>query len=237
MESCVNLVGVELNTASERLLSYVSGIGATLARNIVEYRTANGPFRSREELRKVPRLGARSFEQGAGFLRIAAAANPLDNTAVHPESYHIVDKMAADAGVSVPRLLEDKSLRSAIDINRYVTARTGLPTLRDIMEELDKPGRDPRGRLEAFSFPDGVSDISDLRPGMVLPGIVTNITNFGAFVDIGIKQDGLVHVSQMADKYVSDPAQVVSLRQRVTVKVLEADTERGRVSLTMKTAE
>ncbi|MCC8035980.1 MAG: RNA-binding transcriptional accessory protein [Rikenellaceae bacterium] len=234
VESCVNLVGVELNRASEKLLSYVSGIGETLARNIVDYRTTNGPFRSREELKNVPRLGAKAFEQCAGFLRIAGAQNLLDNTAVHPESYNVVVKMATDAGVSVAGLIAEKRLREGIDLERYVTEKTGMVTLGDIMYELDKPGRDPRGKLEPFSFCDGVKDMGDLRPGMEMQGIVTNITNFGAFVDIGIKQDGLVHVSQMADKYISDPAGVVRLRQRVTVKVLEVDIARGRVSLTMK---
>ncbi|MCD8072672.1 MAG: helix-hairpin-helix domain-containing protein, partial [Alistipes sp.] len=234
VESCVNLVGVELNTASEKLLSYVSGIGETIARNIVEHRTACGPFRSRGELKDVPRLGAKAFEQCAGFLRIAGAENPLDNTAVHPESYHVVEKMAADAGVTVAGLIGDKAPRAGIDPAHYVAGATGLHTVHDIMAELDKPGRDPRGRLVAFSFPDGIRDIGDLKPGMVIPGIVTNITNFGAFVDIGIKQDGLVHISQLADKYISDPGQVVSLRQKVTVKVLDADIARGRVSLSMK---
>ncbi|MCC8018599.1 MAG: RNA-binding transcriptional accessory protein [Rikenellaceae bacterium] len=234
VESCVNLVGVDLNTASEKLLSYVSGLGPSLAKNIFEYRRANGPFNSRRALLEVPRLGAKAFEQCAGFLRIPGAANPLDNSAVHPESYHVVERMAQDIGVTVQELMADKSLRDKIEINKYVCGDTGLPTLRDIMSELDKPGRDPRGELEKFSFSDSVRDIADLRSGMELPGVVTNVTNFGAFVDIGLKQDGLVHVSQLSDTYVSDPNAVVRLRQNVTVRVLEVDTARSRISLTMK---
>ncbi|MCD8174170.1 MAG: RNA-binding transcriptional accessory protein [Alistipes sp.] len=234
VESCVNLVGVELNTASEKLLSYVSGVGPAIARNIVEFRRVNGPFTSRAGLLKVPRLGAKAYEQRAGFLRISGVPNPLDNSAVHPESYYVVESMAKDYGVTVNELLADKTVRSRVDINRYVTDRTGLPTLRDIMAELDKPGRDPRGKLEKFSFSDSIRNVADLRPGMELPGVVTNITNFGAFVDIGLKQDGLVHISQLSDSYVSDPNAVVRLRQNVSVRVLDVDTARSRISLTMR---
>lgn len=233
VESCVNRVGVNLNTASKHLLSYVSGLGPSLAAGIVEYRTSNGEFSSRKELSKVPRLGAKAFEQCAGFLRIPGGANPLDNSAVHPESYDVVKKMAADTGVTVERLLADRELRSKIDVKRYVTEKTGLPTLRDIMEELDKPGRDPRGEIEAFEFAD-VHSIEDLREGMLLPGIVTNITAFGAFVDIGVKQDGLVHISQLADKYVQNPADMVKLHQKVTVRITEIDAARKRIGLSMK---
>lgn len=236
VESCVNRVGVNLNTASRQLLSYVSGLGDALAKNIIEYRTANGEFGNRKELLKVPRLGAKAFEQCAGFIRIPESGNPLDNSAVHPESYPVVEKMAEDAGVSVGKLLKDHALQKSIDINKYVTGKTGLPTLKDIIAELAKPGRDPRGEIQAFSFAKGIRTIQDLSPGMVLPGIVTNITNFGAFVNIGVKQDGLVHISQLADRYVSNPNDVVKLHQHVTVKVLDIDFSRERIGLSIKEA-
>ena len=234
VESCVNLVGVNLNTASKHLLTYVSGLGPSLAQNIVDYRTENGPFSSRKELLKVPRMGAKAFEQCAGFLRIPGANNPLDNSAVHPESYAIVEKMAKDMKCTVADLIKDKELRAKIDIKKYVTDTVGLPTLNDIMKELDKPGRDPRQQIQVFEFDKDVKTLDDLREGMELPGIVTNITNFGCFVDIGIKENGLVHISQLADKFVSDPTTVVSIHQHVRVKVLGIDHERKRVQLTMK---
>ena len=233
VENCVNQVGVNANTASKHLLTYVSGLGPTLAQNIVNYRTENGPFRSRKELMKVPRMGAKAFEQCAGFLRIPQAKNPLDNSAVHPESYHIVEQMASDLNCTVDELIKNKDLRLKIDIKRYTTDTVGLPTLTDIMQELDKSGLDPRKPLSAFRFAD-VHTLEDLREGMTLPGIVTNITNFGCFVDVGVHQDGLVHISQLADKFVSDPTTVVSLRQQVIVKVLEVDLKRKRLSLTMR---
>ena len=234
VESCVNLVGVNLNTASKHLLTYVSGLGSSLAQNIVDYRTENGPFASRKELLKVPRMGAKAFEQCAGFLRIPGADNPLDNSAVHPESYAIVEKMAKDMKCTVADLIKDKELRAKIDIKKYVTDTVGLPTLNDIMKELDKPGRDPRQQIQVFEFDKDVKTLDDLREGMELPGIVTNITNFGCFVDIGIKENGLVHISQLADKFVSDPTTVVSIHQHVRVRVLGIDHERKRVQLTMK---
>jgi uncharacterized protein len=234
VESCVNNVGVNLNTASAHLLSYVSGLNRQIALQIIAHRNANGPFRSRKDLGKVPRLGEKAFEQCAGFLRIPGAVNPLDNSAVHPESYHIVKKMADDSGVPVSALLADGSLRKNIDPSRYVTETTGLPTLRDILDELEKPGRDPRGAFTLFAFSAEVKTIDDVKPGMILPGIVTNITNFGAFVDIGVKQDGLVHISHIANKFVKDPGEVVSLNQHVMVKVLEVDTQRKRIQLSMK---
>lgn len=234
VESCVNSVGVNLNTASKHLLTYVSGLGPTLAQNIIDYRTANGTFSSRSQLLKVPRLGPSAFEQSAGFLRIPDAKNPLDNTAVHPESYKIVEKMAKDCGCSVAELIKDKDKRKSIRLDRYVSEKVGMPTLTDIMAELEKPGRDPREQLEEFEFDPNVSTPDDLVEGMVLPGIVTNITNFGAFVDIGVHQDGLVHISQLADRYVSDPTQVVKLHQHVMVKVIEVDRRRNRISLSMK---
>ena len=234
VESCVNSVGVNLNTASKHLLTYVSGLGPTLAQNIIDYRTANGAFSSRSQLLKVPRLGPSAFEQSAGFLRIPDAKNPLDNTAVHPESYKIVEKMAKDCGCSVAELIKDKDKRKSIRLDRYVSEKVGMPTLTDIMAELEKPGRDPREQLEEFEFDPNVSTPDDLVEGMVLPGIVTNITNFGAFVDIGVHQDGLVHISQLADRYVSDPIQVVKLHQHVMVKVIEVDRRRNRISLSMK---
>ena len=237
VESCVNTVGVNLNTASKHLLTYVSGLGPQLAQNIVDYRTENGPFTSRKELLKVPRMGAKAFEQSAGFLRIAQAKNPLDNTAVHPESYHIVEQMAKDLECTVPDLLADKSLRTRINPERYLSPTVGMPTVKDILQELEKPGRDPRGPIRIFEFDPNVRTLDDLRTGMVLPGIVTNITAFGAFVDIGIKENGLVHLSQLADRYVSDPGEVVSIHQHVRVKVIGIDPERRRIQLSMKGLE
>ncbi|MCD7926270.1 MAG: RNA-binding transcriptional accessory protein [Bacteroides sp.] len=234
VESCVNLVGVNLNTASRHLLTYISGLGPTLAQNIVDYRTENGPFASRKELLKVPRMGAKAFEQCAGFLRIPQAKNPLDNSAVHPESYPIVEKIAKDQNCTVNELIKNKELRARIDIKKYVSSTVGLPTLTDIMQELDKPGRDPRQQIQVFEFDKNVRTIDDLAEGMELPGIVTNITNFGCFVDVGIKENGLVHVSQLADKFVSDPTTVVSIHQYVRVKVMSIDRERKRIQLTMK---
>lgn len=234
VESCVNLVGVNVNTASKHLLTYVSGLGPTLAQNIVDYRTENGAFHSRKELLKVPRMGAKAFEQCAGFLRIPQADNPLDNSAVHPESYAIVEKMAKDLKCSVADLIKNKELRSQIDIKNYVTDTVGLPTLTDILQELDKSGRDPRQKIQVFEFDKNVQTIDDLREGMELPGIINNITNFGCFVDIGIKENGLVHISQLADKFVSDPTTVVSMHQHVRVRVLSIDHERKRIQLTMK---
>ena len=234
VESCVNSVGVNLNTASQHLLTYVSGLGPTLAKNIVEYRRENGAFTSRAQLKKVPRLGPSAFEQCAGFLRIPGSKNPLDNSAVHPESYAIVAQMAKDSQCTVDELIADKQKRQAIDIRHYVTDSVGIPTLTDIMNELEKPGRDPREQIEEFEFDPNVTSIDDLVEGMVLPGIVTNITNFGAFVDIGVHQDGLVHVSQLANRYVRDPNEVVHLHQHVKVMVKEIDYRRHRIALTMK---
>ncbi len=232
--SCVNSVGVELNTASSELLSYVSGLGQQLAKKIVEYRNEHGPFRSRGELVEVPRLGDKAFEQAAGFLRIRNGENLLDASAVHPESYYIVEKMAENLNCGVEDLMKNPALRNKIDLKKYVTEETGLPTLNDILSELDKPGRDPREKFEAFSFQDDINAVEDLETGMTLPGIVTNITNFGAFVDIGVHQDGLVHISNMADKYVKNPADVVSVHQKVMVTVIEVDIGRKRISLSMK---
>ena len=234
VESCVNLVGVNLNTASQHLLMYVSGLGPTLAKNIVDYRKENGAFTSRAQLKKVPRLGPAAFQQCAGFLRIPQARNPLDNSAVHPESYGIVEQMAKDQHCTVIDLINDKEKRDAIDIRHYVTTETGLPTLTDIMRELEKPGRDPREQIEEFEFDPNIQTVEDLQEGMELPGIVTNITNFGAFVDIGVHQDGLVHISQLSDKYVSDPTKVVRLHQHVRVRVIGIDLRRNRISLSMK---
>jgi uncharacterized protein len=234
VSSCVNSVGVEVNTASKQLLTYVSGLGPQLAQNIIDYRNENGPFESRLQLRKVPRLGAKAFEQAAGFLRIRDAANPLDSSAVHPESYHVVDAMAADVGGSVADLMRDKALRAKVRLPDYVSGTVGLPTLSDIMQELAKPGRDPREQFEIFSFAEGVNKIEDLEAGVRLPGIVTNITAFGVFVDIGVHHDGLVHISQLADHYVKDPADVVKVHQKVTVTVLNIDLARKRISLSMK---
>jgi uncharacterized protein len=232
--SCVNNVGVNLNTASQHLLQYVSGLGSALAKNIVDYRREHGAFTSRAQLKKVPRLGPAAFEQCAGFLRIPGAKNPLDNSAVHPERYAVVEQMAKDQGCAVADLINNKEKRTAIDPKRYVTAEVGLPTLTDILKELEKPGRDPREQIEEFEFAKGIETVDDLEEGMELPGIVTNITAFGAFVDIGVHQDGLVHISQLADKYVKDPNTVVKLHQHVRVRVLEIDRRRGRISLTMK---
>jgi uncharacterized protein len=234
VESCVNLVGVNLNTASQHLLTYVSGLGPALAQNIVEYRTAHGAFTSRVQLKKVPRLGPAAYQQCAGFLRIPNAKNPLDNSAVHPESYAVVEQMAKDCQCTVADLISQKETREKIDIKRYVTSDIGLPTLTDIMKELEKPGRDPREQIEEFEFDASVQTLDDLHEGMVLPGIVTNITNFGAFVDIGVHQDGLVHVSQLANRYVSDPTQVIRLHQHVRVRVIGVDVRRQRISLSMK---
>ena len=233
--SCVNRVGVNLNTASTHLLTYISGLGPQLAQNIVDYRTENGPFHNRKELMKVPRLGAKAFEQAAGFLRVPGSEQPLDNSAVHPESYGIVEKMARDLGCTVQELMKSPELRSKIDINRYVTDKVGIPTLTDIMQELEKPGRDPRGPLRKFEFSNEVHTIEDVKPGMVLPGIVNNITNFGAFVDIGVHVKGLIHISQLSPgKYIKDPTQVVSLQQQLLVKVLSVDLDRQRISLTLQ---
>jgi len=231
--SCVNSVGVELNTASKQLLTYVSGLGEKLAHSIVEYRNANGPFKSREELLKVPRLGPKAFEQAAGFLRIRNAKNPLDRSAVHPESYSIVYKMAEDLKCTVQDLMDNESLRRKINLKNYITDKVGLPTLNDIMDELAKPGRDPREEFELFKFADDVNKIEDLRVGMKLPGIVTNITNFGAFVDIGVHQDGLIHISKIANKFIKNPAEVLKVHQKVTVTVIDIDIERRRISLSM----
>jgi uncharacterized protein len=232
--SCVNRVGVEINTASEELLTYVSGLGPSLAKNIIEFRNTNGPFRSRAEFRKVPRFGDKAFEQAAGFLRIRDAANPLDRSAVHPESYPVVDRMVARMNCTVEDLVGDPGLRTKINLVDFVTDTTGMPTLNDIMDELAKPGRDPRQQFEMFEFDKNVHTIHDLHKGMRLPGIITNITNFGAFVDIGVHQDGLVHISQIADRFVKDPNDVVKLNQKVMVEVLDVDPERKRIQLSMK---
>jgi len=234
VESCVNLVGVNVNTASVHLLTYISGLGPTLAKNIVDYRRDNGAFTSRAQLKKVPRLGPAAFEQCAGFLRVDGAKNPLDNSAVHPERYTVVESMAKDMGCSVGQLIGNNEKIRQIPLAKYVTAEVGMPTLNDIVAELEKPGRDPREDLEEFAFDERVHTVADLVPGMLLPGIVTNITKFGAFVDVGVHQDGLVHVSQLANRYVADPAEVVKLHQHVQVKVVEVDTRRNRISLTMK---
>ena len=232
--SCVNSVGVDVNRASAQLLTYVSGLGPQLAKNIVAFRDENGPFGNRAQLKKVTRLGPKAFEQSAGFLRINAGDNPLDRSAVHPESYPVVDAMAADLGCTVPELLSRTDLRAKIDLKKYISDRVGEPTLKDILAELAKPGRDPRQTFEAFAFADGIQEMTDLREGMKLPGIITNITAFGAFVDIGVHQDGLVHISEMADRFVKDPAQVVKVHQKVAVTVLAVDIERRRISLSLK---
>jgi uncharacterized protein len=231
--SCVNAVGVEVNTASKHLLTYVSGLGPQVAQNIIVYRTGNGPFKSRKELLKVKRMGEKAFEQSAGFLRIRNAVNPLDSSAVHPESYHVVEKMSKDLGCDVMELITNESKRKEIKLDRYVTPVTGLPTLKDIMEELAKPGRDPRSKIKEFRFAE-IHTLEDVQEGMVVPGIVTNITKFGAFVDIGIKQDGLVHISNLSKNYITDPSAVVKLHQHVMVKVLAVDIDRKRVQLSMK---
>ncbi|MBQ8531659.1 MAG: RNA-binding transcriptional accessory protein [Parabacteroides sp.] len=234
VESCVNLVGVNVNTASKHLLTYISGLGPTLAQNIVDYRTKHGPFQSRRELLKVPRMGEKAFEQCAGFLRIPGGKNPLDNSAVHPESYPIVERMASDLKCTVTELITDKQRKKQLNLEKYVTDKVGIPTLLDIMEELDKPGRDPRQTIQVFAFDPSVKTIEDLTEGQVLPGIVTNITNFGCFVDVGIKENGLVHISELSDRFISDPTQVVSIHQHVKVKVLSVDLVRKRVQLSMK---
>jgi protein Tex len=232
--SCVNRVGVDVNQASVQLLTYISGLGLQLAKNIVAFRDENGPFQSRMDLKKVPRLGPKAFEQSAGFLRITHGSNPLDASAVHPESYHIVDAMARDLGCKVTDVMADETLKKKIDIPKYVTDTIGIPTLKDILDELSKPGRDPRDSYSAFAFVDGIKDIKDLKPGMELPGIITNVTAFGAFVNIGVHQDGLVHVSELSDRYVKNPADIVKVNQKVLVTVSGVDIERGRISLSMK---
>ncbi|KAB2820450.1 MAG: S1 RNA-binding domain-containing protein, partial [Paludibacter sp.] len=231
VENAVNKVGVNVNTASKHLLTYISGLGPQLATNIVEFRAVNGPFRNRKELMKVPKMGIKTFEQCAGFLRIPDSTNPLDNSAVHPESYPLVEKMAQHLNVTVDQLICNKELINAIDLQAYITDAVGLPTLNDIVAELEKPGRDPRNTAKVFEFDPSIKKIEDLKPGMEIPGIVTNITNFGAFVDIGIKENGLVHISQMADRYVSNPAEIVALHQHVKVRILEADLTRKRIQL------
>jgi uncharacterized protein len=234
--SCVNAVGVEVNTASEQLLTYVAGLGPQLAQNMLKWREENGPFRTRQDFLKVPRLGPKAFEQAAGFLRIHDGGHPLDASAVHPERYVLVEQIARDCGCDVGDLLHNPPVRKQIDLNRYISGDVGLPTLRDILAELDKPGRDPRPEFEVFSFSDQVHTLEDLRPGMKLPGIVTNVTNFGAFVDIGVHQDGLVHISQLANRYIKDPSEVVTVRQKVEVTVLNVDLERKRIALSMRNA-
>ncbi len=233
VESCVNSVGVDLNTASKELLTYVSGLGAQLAQNIVDYRSENGAFTSRKQLKKVKRMGDKSFEQSAGFLRIANARNPLDNSAVHPESYHVVEKIAKDLGKSVSEIMYDKELKNKINLKDYITDKTGIPTLKNIISELEKPGRDPRTKIKMFEFDQNIKTIEDVQAGMILPGIVSNITNFGVFVDIGVKQSGLVHISNLSDSFVSNPAEVVRLNQQVEVKVLDVDIQRSRIQLSM----
>jgi uncharacterized protein len=233
--SCVNGVGVDVNRASVSLLTYVSGLGPQLAKNIVAHRDEHGPFASRDDLKNVNRLGPKAFEQCAGFLRLLDGANPLDASAVHPESYPVVGAMAVDLDCTVSDLMTDAALRKRIHVTRYVTDAVGLPTLNDILEELSRPGRDPREIFEPFTFADGIETVQDLRAGMTLPGMVTNITNFGAFVDVGVHQDGLVHISQLSDRFVKDPAQVVKVQEKVTVTVLDVDLERNRISLSMKT--
>ncbi|MCP4568704.1 MAG: S1 RNA-binding domain-containing protein, partial [FCB group bacterium] len=233
--SCVNAVGVEVNTASKQILTYISGLGPQLAQNVVNYRNENGPFKTRAALKKVPRLGPKAFEQAAGFMRINDAENPLDRSAVHPESYGVVMNMAKDLGCTVGDLMADENLRKKITLENYITDKVGIPTLIDIMDELAKPGRDPRDEFEAFSFDKDVRTMEDLEVDMQLAGIVTNVTNFGAFVDIGVHQDGLVHISELADKFVKDPAEIVKVRQQVTVTVLEIDLDRKRISLSMRT--
>jgi uncharacterized protein len=231
--SCVNSVGVEVNTASKQILTYVSGLGPALSKNIVEYRNENGPFKSRKELRKVPRLGPKAFEQAAGFLRIHDAEDPLDSSAIHPENYTTVKQMAKDLQCSVRELMQSEELRRKITLENYISDKAGLPTLTDIIQELGKPGRDPRDRFEVFSFAAGITNIDQLKPGMRLPGVITNVTNFGAFVDIGVHQDGLVHISQLADHFVKRPADVVKVQQKVEVTVLEVDKARRRIALSM----
>jgi len=235
--SCVNAIGVELNTASKQILSYISGLGPQLAQNIVEYRNQNGAFKRRAELKKIPRLGEKAFEQAAGFLRIRGAEHPLDSSAVHPERYSLVEQMAKDLNCQVIDLMKDDQLRKRIKLQNYVSETVGLPTLNDILKELAKPGLDPREKFEEFSFTEGVNAITDLKVGMTLPGIITNITAFGAFVDIGVHQDGLVHLSQLANRFIKDPNEVVKVSQKVTVTVTEVDVQRKRIALSMKTAK
>jgi protein Tex len=237
VELSVNAVGVNLNTASRHLLTYISGLGPQLAQNIVDFRKENGLFKSREVLEKVPRMGPKAFEQAAGFLRIPDAENPLDNSAVHPESYYIVQQMAADLKCAVNNLVRNEELVSKIDLQKYVTPETGLPTLNDIKSELLKPGRDPRKPIKVFEFAEGIFSIGDLKEGMVLPGIVNNITKFGAFVNVGVKQSGLVHISELADRFVSDPNEIVKLHQHIKVRVKEVDISRNRIQLSLKGVE
>jgi uncharacterized protein len=237
VESAVNFVGVNVNTASKHLLQYVSGISSTLAANIVQYRSTNGAFKSRDELKKVPMMGPKSFEQAAGFLRIPGAVNPLDNSSVHPESYFVVEEMANDLQASLEELIKKAELRKQINKKKYISESIGEFTVNDILKELDKPGRDPRAPIEEFQFDENIKSIEDVKPGMQVPGIVTNITNFGAFVDIGVKQDGLVHISQLSNTFISDPNHVVKLNQKVMVTVTEVDVARKRIGLTMKTQE
>jgi uncharacterized protein len=234
VESCVNFVGVDLNTASKHLLMYVSGLSATVAKNIVEYRAKNGGFKTRDELKKVSMLGPKAFEQSAGFLRVANAGNPLDNSAVHPESYHVVEAMAAKVNSTVPELIQKAEIRKQIQAKDFVSETIGQFTIEDILKELEKPGRDPRSPIEEFRFADGIHTMDDLKPGMKIPGIVTNITNFGAFVDVGVKQDGLVHISHLSNRFISDPNEAVKLNQKVMVTVLEVDAARKRIALSMK---
>jgi uncharacterized protein len=236
VESSVNMVGVNVNTASQHLLTYISGLGPQLAQNIVDFRKENGPFASRTEIQKVPRMGAKAFEQSAGFLRISDAKNPLDNSAVHPESYFVVEKIAKDLKCTIQELIKSEELCKQIEWKNYVTDKIGLPTLEDIKKELAKPGRDPRSQIKEFEFAQDIHKVEDLIVGMVLPGIVTNITKFGVFVDVGVKQDGLVHVSQLADRYISDPGEIVKLHQHVKVKVIEVDLVRKRIQLSLKQA-
>lgn len=237
VESCVNMVGVNLNTASKHLLTYISGLGPQLAQNIVDYRKEHGGFTSRKQLMEVPRMGAKAFEQSAGFLRIPGAKNPLDNSAVHPESYYIVEKMASDLKCDVSSMINSELITKQIELTKYVSDKVGLPTLTDILKELAKPGRDPREKIKVLSFDENLKSIEDLRTGMVVPGIITNITRFGAFVDIGIKENGLIHVSEMANKYIDDPGKVVKLNQHVKVKIIEVDLVRKRIQLSMKQAD
>jgi len=232
--NCVNRVGVEVNTASKQILTYVSGLGPTLSKNIIEYRNQNGPFKSRQELKKVTRLGPKAFEQAAGFLRIYNAENPLDSSSIHPENYALVNRMAKDLGCSVLELMQSEESRRKITLENYINDKVGLPTLTDILQELSKPGRDPRDRFEVFAFASGINKINQLKPGMKLPGIVTNVTAFGAFVDIGVHQDGLVHISKLADRYVKNPNDVVKAQQKVEVTVLEVDEARKRITLSMQ---
>jgi uncharacterized protein len=234
VESCVNSVGVNLNTASKHLLTYVSGLGPQLAQNIIDYRKENGNFKSRKELLKVKRMGEKAFEQSAGFLRIPDAENPLDNTAVHPESYHIVEKMAKQSGASINELIDSETLRKQINLNDFVSETIGLPTLKDIKNELDKPGRDPREKIRVMEFDESIKTIEDLKVGITVPGIITNITRFGAFVDIGIKENGLIHISNMANRYIDDPAKVVKLNQHVKAKIIDIDLVRKRIQLSIK---